>query len=267
MSIVTISRGSYSHGREVAETVAKKLGYECVSREILLEASSEFNVPQLRLLHAIADTPSFLDRFRFGKERYLAYIQAALLDHFQKDNVVYHGLAGHFFVRNVSHVLKVRIIAEMEDRVKLFMQRERTTREDEAREAVETLDEERRKWGRYFYGIDTQDASLYDLVIRIKKLSAGHAAEMICHAVESSDTFQATKQSQQAVDDLTLAARVRASLIDHYPRAGVTADGGVVHVGLEGATSRDEGQVQETARKIAGVKSVEITRYPFITPD
>ncbi len=38
MSIISISRGSYSRGKEVAEKVASKLGYECLSRYILLDA-------------------------------------------------------------------------------------------------------------------------------------------------------------------------------------------------------------------------------------
>ena len=42
MSIITISRGSYNRGKEVAEKLAKELGYECISREILLEASTEY---------------------------------------------------------------------------------------------------------------------------------------------------------------------------------------------------------------------------------
>ncbi|MBW1912541.1 MAG: cytidylate kinase family protein, partial [Deltaproteobacteria bacterium] len=45
MPIITISRGSYSKGKEVAEKVSQKLGYECISRDVLLEASEEFNVP------------------------------------------------------------------------------------------------------------------------------------------------------------------------------------------------------------------------------
>ena len=44
MQIITISRGSFSHGKEIAEKVAETLGYECVSREILLEAPQYFNV-------------------------------------------------------------------------------------------------------------------------------------------------------------------------------------------------------------------------------
>jgi len=31
MSIITISKGSYGYGLEVAEKLAEKLGYECVS--------------------------------------------------------------------------------------------------------------------------------------------------------------------------------------------------------------------------------------------
>ena len=60
MSIVTISKGSYTHGGQVAEKVAKKLGYNCISREILLEISKEFNVPEIKLIRAISDAPTFL---------------------------------------------------------------------------------------------------------------------------------------------------------------------------------------------------------------
>ena len=101
MSIVTVSRGTYSQGRDVAEKLAQKLGYKCISREIMVEAAKEFDIPELRLVEAIQDPPSILERFTYGKERYLAYFQAVLLEHFQKDNVVYHGLAGHFLVRDV----------------------------------------------------------------------------------------------------------------------------------------------------------------------
>ena len=62
MPIITISRGSYSKGKAVAEKVAQKLGYECISRDIILEASEEFNVPEIKLIRAIHDAPGILDR-------------------------------------------------------------------------------------------------------------------------------------------------------------------------------------------------------------
>lgn len=79
MSIITISRGSYSRGETVATAVAEKLGYEWIAREVLLEASKEFNIPEVKLVRAIHDAPSILERFTYGKEKYVAYIQAAIL--------------------------------------------------------------------------------------------------------------------------------------------------------------------------------------------
>jgi hypothetical protein len=101
MSIVTISRGSYSRGKEVAEKLARALNYECISREIILEASDQFNIPELKLVRAIHDAPTILDRFTSGKERFVAFFRAALLSHLQRDNVVFHGLAGHFFLQRI----------------------------------------------------------------------------------------------------------------------------------------------------------------------
>ena len=47
MAIITISRGSYSKGKEIAEKVAQQLGYECIARRVLLEASEEFNASDI----------------------------------------------------------------------------------------------------------------------------------------------------------------------------------------------------------------------------
>ena len=55
MSIITISRDSYSHGKEVAEKVAKKLGYESIARDIVLEAAGEFHIPEIKLKRALHD--------------------------------------------------------------------------------------------------------------------------------------------------------------------------------------------------------------------
>ena len=265
MSIVTVSRGTYSQGRDVAEKLAQRLGYECISREIMVEAAKEFNIPELKLVEAIQDPPSILERFTYGKERYLAYFQAVLLEHFQRDNVVYHGLAGHFLVRNVSHVLKVRIIAGMEDRVRLMMQRKGVT-EEHALHFVKRVDESRRKWSLHLYGIDTHDPTLYDMVIRIKKFSTDDAVDILCHAL-GLDRFQPTAESRQAVDDLALAAHVKVRLIERHPRVQVAAKGGLVYLDLEAATSRDGEEIKNAIGQVAGVKSVCITSHPLLTPD
>lgn len=263
MPIVTISRGSYSRGKQVAEKVAQKLGYECIAREILLEASTEFKIPEVKLVRAIHDAPSILDRFTYGRERYVAYIQAALLRHFQKDNVVYHGLAGQFFVRGIAHVLKVRIIADWSDRVRLEMEREGIS-EKEAARILRKDDQERRSWSKSLYGIDTWDSSIYDMVIHIHKITADDAADIICHAV-GLEHFRTTPQSQKAIDDLVVAAEVKATLIDLKPDVEVSAQNGDVRVKAEAPESLETTlieQMKKAARAVPGVKKVRINILP-----
>jgi cytidylate kinase len=263
MSIITISRGSFSKGREVAEKVAQRLSYVTLSREVLLEASEDFNIPEIKLIHALHDAPSILERFTFGRERYIAHIEAAILEHFQQDNVVYHGLAGHFFVRHISHVLKVRIIADIGERIETEMARENISREM-ALERLKKDDHQRREWSRSLYGVDTSDPSLYDLVVHIHKLKVDDAVDIICHTA-GFEQFKTTPESQQALDDLALAARVKGAIVETYPTVRVSVHGGVamVHVkasGMQEAQIIDD--IHARTEKITGVREVKVHLVP-----
>jgi len=262
MSVVTISRGSYSRGKEVAEKVAQSLGYECTSRDILLEASEQFHISEMKLIRAIHDAPSVLDRFTYGKERYVAYIQAALLKHVQKDNVVYHGLAGHFFLQNIPHVLKVRIIADLEDRVREEMKRENISAE-KARYILKKDDDERRRWSQNLYGIDTWDSSLYNMVLHIGTITIADAVNIILNMIKLPH-FQTTPESQKTLDSLSLAAQVKATLVKDFPSVGVSAKEGGVFVNISSPGKGEEivQKVRDAAQTVDGVKNVEVNVTP-----
>jgi cytidylate kinase len=268
MSIVTISRGSYSRGKEVAEKLASALSYECISREIVLEASMQFNIPEVRLVRAIHDAPSILDRFTYGKERYVAFFRAAFLKRLQRDNVVYHGLAGHFFLRGVPHVLKIRIIANVEDRVREEMSREEISA-DEARRILVKDDEERRKWSIHLYGHDTWDPRLYDLVIHIETMSVEDAVAVILQTLQRP-CFVTTEHSQKLLYDLTLSALVEAALVKEFPQVTANAKNGEVFVSLRASLVEEHAvteKVKSIAEEVQGVKAVHVNVVPFIIED
>lgn len=227
MAIITLSRGSFSHGKEIAEQVAERLGYECISREILVEASRYFKVSEMRLTRTIHDAPSILERITRGKEKYLNYIQAALLEHVRRDNVVYHGHAGHLFLPQISHVLKVRIIADMVERIACLRKSESIS-EAEAKDYLVNKDMERARWTRYLYDKEITDPALYDIVININVLKIDNACDIIC-AIAESDRFKATPESTQAIHDLAISSHIRAAL-QEICEADVTSEGGRVHV-------------------------------------
>jgi cytidylate kinase len=256
MSIITINRGSYSRGKEVAEKLALKLGYECISRDILLEASQEFNIPEIKLIRALHDPTSVLERFTYGKERYISYLYAALLQHVRKDNIVYHGLAGQYFLRDISHVLKVRIIADMQARVREEMRRENIS-EEKALYILQKDDEERRKWGLQVYGTDTWDSRPYDIVLHIGRLTVDDAVDILFDTVKKPN-FQATEESRKLVNDLALSAKVKANLAKIAPKIQVLADHGSIHIRNMDKTpgSSDEAQMKKIAMQIEGVEEV-----------
>ncbi|MFH1075913.1 MAG: cytidylate kinase-like family protein [Pseudomonadota bacterium] len=269
MSVITISRGSYSKGKEIAQKLAAKLGYECIWRNVLLEASEHFNIPEVKLINAIHDAPSVLERFTYGKERYIAFFREALLEHIKKDNIVYHGLGGQFFLKGVPHVLKVRIIANMEDRIREEMEREKIS-ENKARHIIQKDDDERRKWSLHLYGVDVWNPKLYDLTIHINKLSVEDAVDLLAYNV-SLPCFQTTPKSQMILNDLILAAKVQLALINEFPKAKASSNDGNVYVAIASSTGHESNtaaRVNDLVKEVPGIKSIETNVIPpAVFPD
>ncbi len=268
MSIITISRGSYSKGKEVAEKVAEKLGYECISRQILLEASKEFNIPEIRLVRALHDSPSFFERLVYGKEKYTSYIRYNLLKHLKSDNVVYHGLAGHFFLQEIPHVFKVRIIADMQTRIQEEMKRESIS-ENEARKILVKDDHERRQWGLHLYKMDTWDPSLYDLVLNIHQMKVEEAVDIIAETCRKP-SFQTTAESQKVFDEHLLAAQVQSLLIEKFPTVTVVAKDKNVFMTCKGPLGQKQLILDEMNAAVSGIeelKNLDIHISTVLTPD
>lgn len=268
MSIVTISRGSYSRGREVAEKLAAALHYECLSREIVLEASEQFNIPEIKLVRAIHDAPSILDRFTYGRERYIAFFRAALLKRLQKDNVIYHGLAGHAFLQKIPHVLKVRIIANLEDRIREEMKREKISA-DQARQIIVKDDAERRRWSMALYGLDTWDQRFYDMTLHLDTMDVEDAVSIILHTVQCR-CFETTPQTRELLDDLVLSAQVAAALVRDFPKVTADAGNGVVYVNVRGSLVDEKtlsAKVRRIAEKVPGVKKVHVNIIAHLIED
>ena len=209
MSIIAISRGSYSRGVEIAKLVAEKLGYKCLDRDVLIEASKEFNIPEIKLIQVLEDPPSFFERFTKMKKYYIAYIQTALINNLRADNIVYHGLVGHFFVKDIPHVLKVRIIADLEYRAKFVMERDKISR-DKAIDFLKKIDSSRREWGQHLYGLNLEDPIQYDIVLNTENLSLEVVMEIICEMVTRKQ-FQTTPASQKKLDNLALSLKAKLS--------------------------------------------------------
>ncbi len=258
MAIITISRGTFSGGRSLAECVAAKLGYRCISREVLAGAAKQYGAPEEKLYEALTEKPGVLERLTGGRTRYLAYIRAALCKEARDDNLMYHGHAGHLLLKDFPNVLRIRVIAKMEFRITAAMERHHLSRE-KAIEFIKTVDEKRVRWTRFLYHVDWTDPSLYDLVLNLDHLSLAGACEVVCHAA-SMPQYETTLESQKIMDDLVLSSNVRAIIATHKEisdgNVAIEADEGVVTVrGMVGSLV-DADRVRMIVRKVPGVKEI-----------
>ena len=259
MSIVSISRGTFIGGEGLARGVAERLGYQCLSRETNLEAAAkQFGVPTEQLTETMERRPSFWDRVIGERAAYLTFVRAALCEQACGDRLIYHGYLGHLLLPGISHVIGVRVIADLEFRIQAAMRQRGLTRKD-ALAHVEKVDRERREWTRFLFGVDWDDPQLYALVLNLTRVSLDTACETVARLTERAE-FQPTAASMKAMRDLTLHSRVSAALaMDFRTRDAdlkVTADDGIVTITGTTRWSEVADAVPAVLRQIEGVKEV-----------
>lgn len=263
MSIICISRGSYYRGKEVAHKVAENLGYECVSRDSLLAMSDEFDIPEIKLTRKIHHSTQILERYSFGRERYINFMSSAILNRLKMDNHVYHGLAGQSFFKDIPHLVRVRVIADLDDRVQVESMRENISI-DQARLQLKHDDEEREKWALFLYGIDITDPALYDLTVNVSAMGVDEAAELIAQAAKLPN-FEVTDDSRKLINDQALAAEIKAALFD-FPLAGVSTRDGRAYINVKAPEDQAEqvrSRIEATVGSLIDPANVEIRIDPF----
>ncbi len=255
MPVITITRASYSHGRMIAEKVARELNYQCISQEIISLASQQYDIPENWLRQAIEDAPSLFDHFSYGKKKYLAYIRSALLEYAAGDNIVYHGLAGHLLLEGVPNILRVIISANIEERVKIEVEREKVS-ENEAKKNIKKFDKERKKWASYFYDKDPWNTSMYDLTLVIGGMSVDDAVKRIVETVKLP-AFQTTEESKRILKQNSLAAKMKSDLMNFYSDIDVVVEDSNIVVRIERSLKQEEAVVDDINAIIAEMEIPE----------
>jgi cytidylate kinase len=268
MPIITISRGTFSGGKELAECLAEKLGYPCISREVLVEAAERYGVSESELFTALSRAPTFLDRIKRDRERYLTFIKAALCQRAKAGNLVYHGLGGHHLLAGIRHVIRVRVVADISYRVQAAMNRLGLT-SHQAEVYIRKVDAERVKWTQFLYGVAWQDPRNYDVVLNLERLGIQGACVAVGRLAEL-EMFQPTEESRAAMENLALSSLVLAALSrDEQTRDGgfrVQAKDGVVTVEgivkVPGIAEAVPGVVQTVEGVKQVVNNVVLGGYP-----
>lgn len=199
MAIITICRGSLSGGRAVARCLAQKLGYREVAEEILEEAAGTLGVHADAVRVGMETTPGLWSRIRGERSRTLLAVRSALADACLEGDLIYHGLAGPFLLQGLPGVVRVRLIAPMEKRVRALSRERHAMPMKMAEEFIHNVDQERRRWVRLTFGVDVEDPGLYDLTVNLRSLSLEAACAAIAETAARPE-FHLREEGRAALE-------------------------------------------------------------------
>ena len=263
MPIITIYQGASGDGQELAQSLAQALGYRCVGREVLVEASRRYGIPEAKLNEIAEKGPHWWERLLQDLRPYRIALQATLCELAHDGKVVYHGHLGHELLSGIGHVLKVLLTAPIEVRIEQVRARQNQS-PTSARHYIEEVDKVRSRRLMAMFGADWRDASRYDLILNMGKMSREGAKLVILEAAGLAE-YQPNAASEQAFKDLALGSRVHATLMASPSVRGsaleVRAESG--HVYVKGRVDHEalEDAVVELVKNVTGVTKVTSDVY------
>ena len=260
MPIITLVYGSCCGGEEVGRKVVEALGYRIITDQSLIaDTSKRFQLDENKLFRAMVGKTSIFNKFTHERERSLACLKVVLAEALKQDKVMVSGMAGHLVPRDISHVLRVCIIAEMPYRINLASERDGLSEKD-ALKKIRKDDESHVLWVDYLFGgSDPWAAEFYDIVIPMDKSSAEAAASLICENV-GIEVLKATEASKRAVDDFLLAAEVNLKLAKEGHDILVSSKDGHITATINKQVlmlSSLENELKKIIHAVPGVKGAE----------
>lgn len=115
-------------------------------------------------------------------ERYFEAVRSVIRELAAQGNVVIVGRGANVILRDIPSVLRVGVVARLEDRVRVIMERE-CVDEANALSTIEARDRARAHFFSQFFGLAAPDApELYHLVINTSDVGPDYAADMVIEA-------------------------------------------------------------------------------------
>ncbi len=195
---VTLAREYGSGGGQVAERVAKRLGWELIDRSLIDQVAEKFHLNRNAAQRLQERGSWWLERIAravwldtggttvdvVDAENIHEFTRNAILEASYRGKCVIVGRGGQCVLRDRPDVLNVFVFAPLEYRMER-LRRRFADDEKEILKAIARVDEERAAYIREFHDSEWKDPSLYQLWIN-GKMGTEAAAELIVSAVQQA---------------------------------------------------------------------------------
>ena len=259
MAVIAMTREMATLGKDVTAGLAERLGLEVVHHELVEHGIAERTGMRESEVHRFLEgEASLLERWRIDRKRMSRYTAQEILGLAAQGNVLIRGWGATYLLREVPHVVCVRICAPMRFREGVLMQRLGGTDRALARREIERNDAAHNGTMQRLFGVDWMDASLYAVTLNTARIPPADCVEHIVRLSES-DAFKETPHSRAILMDQLIEARVRSTLADRFDASlatvGIEVQVKDSKVTLTGAIS-DERLIAEVVRRVHDIEGV-----------
>jgi len=180
MSVITIFSGVFCGEQDVITDVIDSTGYRSITdRDILLRAEKASGVSRDKLRRAFSSKTSVFNKFTQEKECSIAYLRLIVAELLAEDNLAICGFSGLLIPRDINHVIRICLIAEMKYRIRQAVEKEGLSKK-EAKKTIRLADGDQSAWtNTLFDQSDPWENSLYDIVIPMSKMDIAKAGALI----------------------------------------------------------------------------------------
>ena len=208
MAVITISREPGALGEEIAARVAGQLGFLLVDKARLLQLWHEIDLDETKLARVDERIPSEEQVIDPETEAWVKPLPDLVAQLAEEHDLVVIGRGAQGLFRDRPGTLHVRIMASRPFRIQQLRTLEGLS-VPEARRHSRDLERERARYLRFLYRLNWADPALYDLTLRMDRLSIEQALNLIVAAVHEMKLLQVPRR--QIVEDLLPEAPERRS--------------------------------------------------------
>lgn len=263
MAVIAMTREMGTLGKDVAQGLADRLGLDIVHHELVEnDIATRSGLGESEVRRFLGGEASFLGQWRMDRQRLSHFTAQEILELAARDNVLIRGWGATYLLRDVPHVVCVRVCAPMDFRVREMMRRLGTDDPAAARREIERSDAAHNGTMQRLFGADWTDATLYAAALNTARVPPIECVEQIVRLVES-EPFRKTERSRAMLMDRLIEARVRSALRDRFDNSlaamGIDVTVREAEVALIGAASDDRviADLVRTAASVPGVARVQ----------
>ena len=261
MTLVAMTREMGSLGKDVAAGLAARTNRKVVYHEIIEPIANKMRLRKSHVERFLEGKSGIWERLTTDRTS-LSIFTADETFRFLRDGstAVIRGWGAVHLLKDIPHVVRVRICAPMETRVKRMMERLATDNRSAVESEIELSEEAHTAITRRHFNVNWRDAENYDLVLSTERLSVDDCVDEI-ESLMKRPRFQQTPESARLVENLSLEWSVRSALRRDARTADVAitvkTDAGVVslHGVVDNPVQIDA--VSEVSRAVEGVTTVD----------